>query len=247
MVSTLKYYGDMPSHHRRPLLIGFAAGLASLGLSVGFMSATAALEAIPVTATKKSVANWVEQASSHAMSTSVTDKTTESECDVNANGDSYCVRQIGGGSTLLELQVGGQRYSNVRSNPPAPLTEQSGDVINENVVGNVGSVFNGNKPVWSYDPFRPWEAGRKAISWKLRTQANGDVVIVSQDRRAKPSMARKTRVAISADGQHVSIAAFSPSGDVLNKTVARLTTDFPISTDMVANPPFDLPSNTQAS
>lgn len=235
----------MPSHHRRSLLLGFAAGLASVGLSLGFMPATAALEAIPVTATKKSVANWVEQASSHAMTTSVTDKTTESECDVNANGDSYCIRQIGGGTTLLVLQVDGTLYSNVRSNPPAPLEQPSlGGVTDQNVVSNVRTVYNSNKPVWSYDPFRPWEAGRKAISWKLKTQANGDVVIVSQDRRAKPSMARKTRVAISADGQHVSIAAFSPSGDLLNKTTARLTTDFPISTDMVANPPSDLPSNS---
>lgn len=235
----------MPSHHRRSLLLGFAAGLASVGLSLGSMSAAGAVDALPVTPSKKSVANWVEQASLHAMSTSVTTPTYELACDVNANGDSYCIRQIGGGSTLLELQVGGQRYSNGRSNPPAPLAEQSGDVINENVVGNVGSVFNGNEGLlWSYDPFRPWEAGRKAISWKLKTQANGDVVIVSQDRRAKRSMARKTRVAISADGHHVSIAAFSPSGDLLNKTTARLTTDFPISTDMVANPPSDLPSNS---
>jgi len=212
------------------------------------MPATAALEAIPVTATKKSVANWVEQASSHAMTTSVTTPTYELACDVNGNGDSYCVRHIGGGLTLLELQVGGQGYSNSRSNPPAPLAEQSSDVINENVVDNVDTTYNGNQGLlWSYDPFRPWEAGRKAISWKLRTKANGDVVIVSRDRRAKPSMAAKTRVAISANGQHVSIAVFSPSAGLLNKTTARLTTDFPISTDMVANPPFDLPSQTQAS
>lgn len=237
----------MPLRHRRPLLLGFATGLATLGLSVGFMPATAALETIPVTATKKSVANWVEQASSHAMTTSVTDKTTESECDVNANGDSYCVRDIGG-TFVLVLQVDGTLYTKDRSNPPAPLEQPSlGGVTDKNVVSNVRNVYNSNKPVWSYDPFRPWEAGRKAISWKLRTQANGDVVIVSQDRRAKPSMARKTRVAISADGQHLSITAVSSSGDVLNKTVARLTTDFPISTDMVANPPFDLPSKTQTS
>ena len=194
---------------------------------------------------KKAVATWVQAAASHAMTTSVTTPTYELACDLNGNGDSYCIRQIGGGSTLVELQVGGQRYSNSRSNPPAPLTEQSGGVINENVVSNVGSVFNGNEGLlWSYDPFRPWQADRKAINWKLKSPANGDIVIVSRDKRAADSQAAKTRVAISADGQHVSISAFSSSGEVLNRTTARLTTEYVLATEMVTNPPFDLPSKS---
>lgn len=218
------------------------AGAAALGFA-SIAPSAAALERIPVSSSNQSVDTWVKRASSHAMTTAVSTPTYELVCDVNANGDSYCVRQIGGGSTLLELQVAGQRYSNVRSNPPAPLTEQSSDVINENVVGNVSATYNGNQGLlWSYDPFRPWATDRKGISWKMKARGNGDVVIVSRDKRAKDSKAAKTRVAISADGQHVSIAAFSSSGDVLNKTSARLTTEYPLSTDMVPNPPWDLPS-----
>lgn len=198
---------------QRLAFVGVAAAVV-LGVAV----APASAENMPVSATKASVAAWVDQAGSSAMTTRVTSVEESSKtCTIDASQASDCILKVPGNpdsQTVTNADATRKWFRDL----PNGKWKTNKFAAGENPVTEVDRFY-------SYNPYEPWTADATlGVTWSMKAKGN-QIVIRSTVKELGEDQTPVNIVTINKDGSGFSIVGKDLDGTVVVKTVGKMAPD----------------------
>lgn len=169
----------------------------------------------PVKATKSSIAQWVEQASTSAMTTRETafDESVTT-CKIAASQASDCIEKVPGNP---DTQIVTNASASKKWFRDLPNGEWKSNkfAAGENPVANADRFF-------AYNPYEPWTAAAKlGVTWSMK-KSGQNIIINSKINNYGDDQFPRTTVTISQNGNKFVLSSKSDSGAVMIKTKGTL-------------------------